>query len=89
MTCSVQKAPLRIRSAAVNLGIWQTMAVIMAKPSEVLLNATRQCDAPLTFERLCGWQASLFPTGFSGPNRIRTGELGAQNNQQGSKLWPA
>jgi len=42
---------------------------------EILLNATRQYDDPLTFDRLCGWQASLFPTGFSGPNRIRTGEL--------------
>lgn len=42
---------------------------------EVLLDATRRFDAPLTVERLCGWQAALFPTGFSGLQRIRTGEL--------------
>ena len=42
---------------------------------EVLLNATGQHDVSLTFEHLCGWQGALFPSGFSGLNRIRTGEL--------------
>ncbi len=49
---------------------------------EVLLDATRHYDTPLTFERLCGWQASLFPTGFSGMNRIRTGELRGEEPMQ-------
>lgn len=40
----------------------------------VLLDATRNHSAPLTEERLCGWQAALFPTGYSGMHRIRTGE---------------
>ncbi len=40
----------------------------------VLLDATRNHSDPLTFERLCGWQAALFPTGYSGMFRIRTGE---------------
>jgi hypothetical protein len=32
---------------------------------DVLLDATRQFQSPLTRERLFGWQASLFPTGRS------------------------
>jgi len=42
---------------------------------EVLLDATRHFDSPLTVERLFGWQASLFPTGYSGLHPIRTGAL--------------
>ena len=40
----------------------------------VLLDATRNHTAPLPEERLCGWHAALFPTGFSGMHRIRVGE---------------
>jgi len=40
----------------------------------VLIDATRHHDAPLTEERLCGWHASLFPTGYSGMYRIKVGE---------------
>jgi Fic family protein len=42
---------------------------------EVLLDATAGFDKPLSLERLCGWQAALFPTGYSGLYPIRTGEL--------------
>jgi Fic family protein len=42
---------------------------------EVLLDATRRFDAPLTLERLLGWQAALFPTGYSGLRPIRGGQL--------------
>ena len=42
---------------------------------DVLLDATRRFDAPLTLERLLGWQASLFPTGYSGLRAIRAGQL--------------
>ena len=42
---------------------------------DVLLDATRRFDAPLTLERLLGWQAALFPTGYSGLKAIRTGQL--------------
>lgn len=42
---------------------------------EVLLDATRQYDHPLTYKRLCRWQAALFPTGYSGLHPIRTGKL--------------
>lgn len=40
---------------------------------EVMLDATRNFDAPLTQERLFGWHAALFPTGRSGLVRIRAG----------------
>ena len=40
---------------------------------EMLIDATRNCSDPLTPERLCGWNAALFPTGFSGTQRINAG----------------
>ncbi len=39
---------------------------------EMLLDATQQYDAPLSEERLFGWHASLFPTGHSGMQKIKT-----------------
>jgi Fic family protein len=41
---------------------------------EVLLDATRNYHEPLTAERLKGWQAALFPTGYSGMHRVRSGD---------------
>ncbi|TYO96737.1 Fic family protein [Geothermobacter ehrlichii] len=38
---------------------------------EILLDATRNHDKPLTAERLFGWHAALFPTGYSGLQKIR------------------
>jgi Fic family protein len=40
---------------------------------EMMLDATRRFDQPLTAERLFAWHSSLFPTGRSGMTRIRTG----------------
>jgi Fic family protein len=40
---------------------------------EMMLDATRNFDLPLTAERLFGWQAALFPTGYSGLAKIRIG----------------
>jgi Fic family protein len=42
---------------------------------DVLLDATRSYDEPLTLARLCSWQAALFPTGRSGLHEIRVGTL--------------
>jgi len=39
----------------------------------VLLDATRNYDQPLTAERLWGWQAALFPSGYSGMHKIKVG----------------
>lgn len=41
---------------------------------EVMLDATRNYQQPLTVERLFAWHAALFPTGRSGMTRIRVGE---------------
>src|SRR5208337_3942435 len=38
---------------------------------EMTLDATQNYDKPLTKERLFGWHASLFPTGYSGMRKIR------------------
>lgn len=40
---------------------------------EVMLDATQQYAQPLTAERLFGWHAALFPTGYSGMHRITVG----------------
>src|ERR1039457_4208896 len=40
---------------------------------EMMLDATRRYDKPLTDERLFAWHASLFPTGRSGMTKIRAG----------------
>lgn len=40
---------------------------------EMVLDATAHYDAPVTPERLYGWHAALFPTGFSGMSRVRIG----------------
>lgn len=39
----------------------------------VLLDATQSFDKPLTQERLWGWQAALFPSGYSGMHKIKVG----------------
>lgn len=41
---------------------------------EMVLDATACCEAPLTRERLFGWHAALFPTGYSRLSRIRVGD---------------
>lgn len=48
---------------------------------EMMLNATQRFDQPITADRLCTWQAALFPTGRSGLFKItvgawRTGQKG-------------
>ncbi len=42
---------------------------------EVLLDATQRYQAPLTLERLCAWQAALFPEGRPLLRPIRAGQL--------------
>jgi len=46
---------------------------------EMMLDATRQYDQPLTSERLFAWHASLFPTGRSGMKRIKVGAWRGDN----------
>ena len=49
---------------------------------DVLLDATLHYDKPLTAERMKTWQAALFPTGYSGLRRIRTGKWRGPNPMQ-------
>ena len=42
---------------------------------EMVLDATQNYNKPLTKKRLFGWQASLFPTGYSGIHKIRVGKF--------------
>lgn len=48
---------------------------------EMMLDATQQFNKPLTKGRLFGWQASLFPTGHSGMQKIIVG--GFRDDQHG------
>lgn len=41
---------------------------------QILLDATHNFSVPLTAERLKGWQAALFPTGYSGMHKILVGD---------------
>lgn len=40
---------------------------------DMILDATSNAKAPLTTERLFGWHAALFPTGYSGISAIKVG----------------
>lgn len=40
---------------------------------EMMIDATRNYEQPLTSERLFGWHSSLFPAGRSGMSKIRVG----------------
>lgn len=57
---------------------------------EMMLDATQRHTAPLTENRLFGWHAALFPTGFSGPYKIeigqyRTGEMQVVSGAMGKE----
>ena len=48
---------------------------------KILLDATLNYEKPLTAERLFGWHAVLFPTGYSGLHKIRV--AGWRDDRQG------
>lgn len=48
----------------------------------LLVEATRASDGALTLERLCRWQAALFPEGPELFSRIRVGELRGEQTMQ-------
>lgn len=43
--------------------------------SDIQIDILEHHEMELTKERLCGWQASVFPNGFSGIHRITVGEF--------------
>ena len=42
---------------------------------DLMEDATQRWREPLTVERLCGWQAALFPTGYAGIKKVESGAL--------------
>lgn len=57
---------------------------------EMMLDATQRNNFPLTEERLFGWHAALFPTGYSGlyaieVGRYRTGEMQVVSGAMGKE----
>lgn len=42
---------------------------------EMMLDATQRYEEPLSLDRLYGWHASLFPTGWSGMHKIIAGQF--------------
>ena len=65
-------------SLARRLGVPDATVVAADQRTEgvvaMMLDATENHAAPLTAERLFGWQAALFPTGYSGLRRLKTGQ---------------
>lgn len=49
---------------------------------EVLLDAVSNFQEPLTLERLYAWQAALFPTGYSGLSKVKTGGFRGEEPMQ-------
>ena len=54
--------------AAIQVAVDRTVEGVV----EMMLDATQNHGAPLTRQRLFGWHAGLFPTGYSGLRKIRT-----------------
>ena len=57
---------------------------------EMMIDATQNYSLPLTKERLFGWHAALFPTGYSGMYKIevgkfRTGEMQVVSGAMGKE----
>src|ERR1035438_1831434 len=61
------------RRLGMDVGGLQTVDRNVEGVVEMMLDATRRYDEPLTSERLFAWHAALFPTGRSGMKRIRVG----------------
>lgn len=40
---------------------------------DMVIDATANCESPITRERLFGWHAAMFPNGYSGMSRINVG----------------
>jgi len=43
--------------------------------ADMMIDATRNWEAPLTLQRLFSWHAALFPTGYSGLSKIAVGRF--------------
>lgn len=62
---------LLARALGVDIGAWAPVDRHAEGVVDMVLDASVRCDAPVTAERLFGWHAALFPTGYSGMSKIR------------------
>lgn len=62
------------RRLGIDIGISSVIDRKVEGIVEVMLDAVNSFDNPLTKERLFGWQAALFPTGYSGIHAINVGK---------------
>jgi Fic family protein len=61
------------RRLGMDIGVTLAVSRNVEGVVEMMLDATQNYDKPLTEERLFGWHASLFPTGYSGMRKINVG----------------
>jgi Fic family protein len=61
------------RRLGVDIGALAAVDRLVEGVVEMVLDATVNCLAPVSRERLFGWHAALFPTGYSGLSRIKIG----------------
>lgn len=61
------------RRLGVDIGALAPMDRHVEGVVELVLDATARCEAELTIDRLFGWHAALFPTGYSGLSQIHVG----------------
>ena len=77
-TCEIEGESLdaeQVRSSiarrlGIDIGISPHVARNVEGIVEIMMDATRNYNTPLTAERLFGWHAALFPTGRSGMHRL-------------------
>lgn len=62
------------RRLGVDLGAIAPMDRHVEGIVDMVLDATSRATSPLTAERILGWHAALFPTGYSGMSRIAIGQ---------------
>ncbi|MBI2266948.1 MAG: Fic family protein [Armatimonadetes bacterium] len=72
-------SPQMVRSSvARHLGLRQARLISATRSVdglvEVILDATQKYYEPLSADRLKGWHAALFPSGYSGLHKIRVGQ---------------
>jgi Fic family protein len=54
---------------------------------EAVMDTVRNFNKPLTEKRLFGWHAALFPTGYSGPYKIKVGAFRDGEMRVVSEMW--
>ncbi len=68
------------RRLGLDIGGWMHVERNIEGVVEMMLDATQKYNEPLTKDRLIAWQASLFPTGYSGMHKIEVGQFRDDKN---------